>query len=140
MGRSIRKLIIKILNTHHRSILGAHKTEVVAALYFAKRRDKKHLISHQIHTKTRLLEQVDMPLTKGVVDLTHDGFQTTQRVVAIPKAHGLEGVAQHPRVAMQPNFTVSLNLLLIEQLLHPSQCAALLGPTTVAVVRIVKTQ
>jgi hypothetical protein len=41
---------------------------------------------------------------------------------------------------MQPNFTVSLNLLMIEQLLHPGQSAALLWPATVAVVRIVKTQ
>ena len=82
-----------------------------------------------------------MALAKGVVDLHHDGAQAVVSAVAIPKAHGFEGIAQHPWVAVQPHLAVGIvDAFLRQQVEQPTQGATLSGAAAVAMVGIVKAQ
>ena len=101
----------------------------------------KHLARLQGVAVTRRVQQIAMPLTKGVMHLGHDGGQLAVCLVAIPKAHRLEGVAPDARKGLQPNFAVGvLHAFLLQHLGDPSQSAALCGTAAIAVVGIVKRQ
>ena len=49
-----------------------------------------------------------MTLPKGVMDLSQYGGQRIVRSMAIPKADGLEGVAQHSGKCLKPNFSLGI--------------------------------
>ena len=68
----------------------------------------KHLVGAQFAAIVGRVQQVAVALAKGVVDLDHDGAQAAVLPVAIPEADRLEGVAQHARIGVQPEFAVGV--------------------------------
>jgi hypothetical protein len=54
------------------------------------------------------IENVGVPITKGVVDLGQNGDNVSRLVLAEPETHWLEYIAQHSRQATQPNFPIRL--------------------------------
>ena len=78
-----------------------------------------------------------MALAKSVVYPHHDGPQRAVFAVAVPKAHGLEGVTQHARVGVQPDFALRIgNALCQQECVEPSQAIF----TAVTVVAVMKAQ
>ena len=97
----------------------------------------KHLVGAQFVAVTWRVEQVAVTLTKGVVHLNHDGPQRAVCAVAVPKTHGLEGVTQHARVGVQPDFALRIgNALGQQERIEPGQAIA----AAVTVVAVMKAQ
>ena len=91
--------------------------------------------------KFRFWQQVAMALPKGVVDLSQDGGQRIVWSMAIPKADGLEGIAEHPGKCLKPNFSLGImDVFTFKQLFDPSQGATVFGLTAIAMVGIKKRQ
>ena len=100
----------------------------------------KALLRGQFAAVGGSIKNVAMAFTKGVVDLGHDGAQAAVRAVAVPKAHRLEGVAQHARVSVQPDVAVCvINAFVCQHLQQPGQRSAPLGTPSVAMVGVKKT-
>jgi hypothetical protein len=99
------------------------------------------LVRLHLDAIARGVQQVAVPLAKGVVDLDDDGAQAAVGAVAVPETHGLEGVAPHARVAVQPDLARRVvNALGLQQAIEPGQGAALRGRAAIAVVGVVKAQ
>lgn len=101
------RLIVQI-DACNRSISPHDKTKGVVAANLAKWRYMKNFLSTKLLALekglvVRVGEKVDMPLSKRVVDLGQNGPQRSVRVMAKPKADGLESVAPHAWKAMEPN-------------------------------------
>ena len=148
-GLQQRAVGVVVVQAHHRSgrlrsagqrrlQVGAHEAEAVAAGHIAKRRHMEHLGSMQLlaEGQPRPAQQIAMAFAEGVVDFHHDGRQGVVRAVAIPEADWLEGVAQHTRVAVQPDLAGSVgNALAGQQGVDPDQAVG----TTLAMVAVEKT-
>ena len=93
----------------------------------------------QLGAKARRVQHIAVALAKGVVHFHHHGAQALIRTVAVPKTHGLEGKAQHARVAVQPDFAIGVgNALGCQQRVKPGQRATSLRASSVAMVAVVK--
>ena len=85
------------------------------------------------------VEQIAVALAKGVVDLGDDGAQAAILAVGVPETHGFEGVAQHARVGVQPNFSVCIvHAFALQKVHEPGQRPPLFWPASVAMVAIEK--
>ena len=97
----------------------------------------KDLFGLHLKAVLRLVEQVAVALAKSVVDLDHDGAQCAVGFVAVPEAHGLEGVTQYARVGVQPDLAAGVfNTFTAKQLIDPADGVL----PAVAMVRVKKAQ
>ena len=78
-----------------------------------------------------------MAFAEGVVDLDHNRTQRAVGRMAVPKAHRFEGVAEHARIGVQPDFP--------RRIFHPFAAQELVKPghgivTTITVVTVMKAE
>ena len=88
---------VAVINARHDSFRAidqrAHEPELVMARHVTKRRDVKDFVGLRCDAPLGFMQKIAVSLAKGIVHLGHYGGQTLVLPVAIPKAHGLEGVA-----------------------------------------------
>ena len=139
--------VIAKVNPSHRFfltlMLRAHEAKTVMALDLAKRRNMEYLAGPLLDTKAGCIQQVAMPFAESVVHFHHDGAQGTSlvvhRPVAVPEAHWLEGMTQHPRIAVQPDFTGRIgDAFTLQQFVQPGHHAACFGASAIAMVAFKK--
>ena len=101
----------------------------------------KDLAGHFGMSPLRGVQQITVPLAKGVVNLGHDGRQTVVGAVAIPKTDGLEGVTQNTWKSLQPNLTLCvMNTFFFQNFIQSSQCATLFWRAAITMVNNMKRQ
>lgn len=121
--------------------LASAEAELVLTADRKKRGDVEGLLADQGLTRSvaklrapgAAIQEVDVTITKGVVDLGNDRQCLTLTVFAEPETHWLEGVAQHSRQAAEPDFS-------IDEIVKASSLELLSGPgqagATIAVVAV----
>ncbi len=101
----------------------------------------KNLIGVFRMAKFWFRQQIAMALPKGVVNFSQDGGQRIVRSMAIPKADGLEGIAQHSGKCLKPNFSLGImDVFTYKQLFYPGSGAAVFGLAAIAMIGIKKRQ
>jgi hypothetical protein len=106
-------------------VVGAHEPETILAIRAAERGHVEDLVGTQFSAECRLIQQVAVPLAEGVVDLGDDRAQVPVGGMAVPETHRFEGVAQHPRIGLQPGLAGGiLDAGVLQECVEPGQRAA----------------
>ena len=95
----------------------------------------KHFLCVQRGIGVIRAQQVDVAFAEGVVDLSQHGDQLAVGAMTMPKAHWLEGIAEHARKCGEPDRAISGQTVLLQQATRPDQAVA-----TVTVVTLMKAQ